>query len=130
MTRADSTRKTYTECIFDDPEHNGEASDNKHVKSVVRLDAYGAAWNPHYFGLKDGSLMTGEHGDMSGTGPFRVPITRDRIALHHYAVKSFEEYEEKMQRSNAMGQAKDWSFWDHIETMPHVACPEMARWVE
>lgn len=131
MHRVKSSRETYTECIYDDPEHGGQESDNRHVKSVVRLDAYTAAWNPHFFALKDGMRMIGEHNDkFDSPGPFRMPISRDRVALHHYAVKSYEEYEEKILRSNAMGQAKGWGFWDHVETIPHVACPEMARWVE
>lgn len=36
----DSVRKTYLECIYDDPEHSGEGSDSKHIKSIVRTDAY------------------------------------------------------------------------------------------
>lgn len=42
LYRAKSIRKTYLECIFDDPDHNGEEGGNKHVKSIVRTDAYGA----------------------------------------------------------------------------------------
>lgn len=43
LYHVDSVRKTYLECIFDDPEHNGEEGGNKHVKSIVRVDAYGDA---------------------------------------------------------------------------------------
>lgn len=45
---ADSVRKTYLECIYDDPDHNGEGSDSKHIKSIVRTDAY---VNPGEFSL-------------------------------------------------------------------------------
>lgn len=41
LYRAESIRKTYLECIYDDPTHNGEDGGNKHVKSIVRVDAYG-----------------------------------------------------------------------------------------
>lgn len=37
---AESTRKTYLECIFDDPENDGIGSGNRHIKSIVRADAY------------------------------------------------------------------------------------------
>lgn len=40
LYHAESVRKTFLECIFDDPEHNGEEGGNKHVKSIVRVDAY------------------------------------------------------------------------------------------
>ena len=46
-----------------------------------------------------------EHGDVIEDGAVRIPITRDRIAIHNYALKSRDEFEKKM-RSNAMGQAK------------------------
>lgn len=36
----DNVRQSYLECIYDDPEHNGEGSDAKHIKSIVRTDAY------------------------------------------------------------------------------------------
>lgn len=29
----------------------------------------------------------GEHGDLIEDGAVRVPITRDRISIHHYAIK-------------------------------------------
>jgi len=71
-----------------------------------------------------GSYVTvGENGDVVNTEAFRVP-TRYRLALHHYAVRSKEEYEERMSRGN--DAPKDQKFWDHVEHLPHVECPEMA----
>ncbi len=128
LTRADSVRKAYTECIYDDPEHNGQNTDNRHIKSIVRTAAYGAPMNPHKFSTL-GSITVGEFGDPINTIAFRTPITRERISLHHYAVKSREEYEEKMARSNGMDASKDWEFWNHVENMTHIDCSEMARWV-
>jgi hypothetical protein len=59
----------------------------------------------------------------------RNPITRDRIALHHYAVKSREEYEEKMHRGNGEDVPKGELFWVMVEEVaPHVDCPEMAKY--
>lgn len=46
------------------------------------------------------------------------------MALHHYVVKSFEDYADKITRS-----AKDWSFWDHVEyALPHQACAQMLKY--
>jgi hypothetical protein len=128
LTRAASVLSAYTTCIFDDPEHNGEGTDNQHIKSIVRTSVYESAPNPHKFITTNSTITVGEFGDEVTTIAFRKPITRDRISLHHYAVKSREEYEEKINRSNGMGDRKDWGFWDHIETMPHVECREMLRW--
>lgn len=36
----DSVRQSYLECIYDDPENDGEHTDSKHIKSIVRTDAY------------------------------------------------------------------------------------------
>ncbi|EQL00842.1 hypothetical protein G6O67_005415 [Ophiocordyceps sinensis] len=129
QVRQPSVRKAFTECIFDDEEHHGEGSDNRHVKSIVRLGNFHAASTPHFFLLNNDTITVGEHGDMIKDS-FRPP-TRDRLALHHYAVKSRQEMEEKAGRGNAMDQPKSWDFWDHVESkMPHVPCPEMARWVQ
>lgn len=44
--------------------------------------------------------------------------------LHHYVVKSFEDYADKITRS-----AKGWSFWNHIEyELPHKACAQMMKY--
>jgi hypothetical protein len=126
-SRPESNRKSFTTCIYDDEDHSGEASDNKHIKSVVKTSKYESAINPHTFNLKDGAHMVGEDGEQVNHWAFRQPITRNRLSLHHYAVKSYEEYETKMNRSNAMGDAKSWEFWNHVRDLPHVDCPEMAK---
>lgn len=131
LHRADSVRTTYTQCIYDDPDHNGDGSDNRHVKSIVRARDYSRPVNPHMFYLAEGKITVGEDGQHVDHYAFRQPITRDRVSLHHYAVKSKEEYEEKIHRSNAMDQPKGEEFWNHVEhDLPHVACEDMLRWVD
>lgn len=131
LHRQESVRTAYTQCIYDDPDHNGDGSDNRHVKSIVKVRDFAGPINPHMFNLKPGKITVGEDGKDIAHWAFRRPITRDRLSLHHYAVKSKEEYEEKMQRSNAMGQPKDWVFWNHVEDeLPHVPCKDMLRWVQ
>ncbi|KAK7970351.1 hypothetical protein PG996_001218 [Apiospora saccharicola] len=131
LTRAESVRAAYTECIYDDPANQGEGSDNKHIKSIVRVRDYERPINPHKFTLKGQQVTVGEHGDAVAHFAFRQPITRDRLNLHHYAVKSRQEYEEKIMRSNAMSAPKDEGFWNHIEhDLPHVECKDMLRWIQ
>ncbi|KAM4068028.1 hypothetical protein HRG_009677 [Hirsutella rhossiliensis] len=103
--RQPSVRKAFTECISDDEEHNGEGTDNRHIKSIVRLRDYHAASTPHYFLLNNDAITVGEHGDLVKDS-FRLPPTRDRLAIYHYAVKSREEMEAKMSRGNGMDQPK------------------------
>ncbi|KAK8138265.1 hypothetical protein PG984_001645 [Apiospora sp. TS-2023a] len=131
LTRAESVRAAYTECIYDDPAHEGEGSDNKHIKSIVRVRDYERPINPHKFTLKGQQVTVGEHRDAVAHFAFRQPITRDRLSLHHYAVKSRQEYEEKVMRSNAMSAPKDEGFWNHVEhDLPHVECKDMLRWIQ
>lgn len=84
---------------------------------------------PHMWVLKPGYQRVGEKGDVVESIAFRMPITRDRIALHHYVVKSREEYVEKMGRGNAMDDPKGEAFWDAVENRyPKEECREMARY--
>ncbi|KAL8669307.1 MAG: hypothetical protein Q9168_006096, partial [Polycauliona sp. 1 TL-2023] len=112
-------RKSFTECIIDDP-----TQDNRHIKSFVKTAYYLHPTNPHFYILKDGAVTVGEHEDVLHNA-FRTPITRDRVALHHYGVKSKEQYEEKMARGNGIDIPKKWDWWNHIEEMNHTACPEL-----
>ncbi|KAK8114317.1 hypothetical protein PG999_006386 [Apiospora kogelbergensis] len=154
LTRAASVRAAYTECIYDDPAHQGAGSDNRHIKSIVRVRDYDRPLNPHKFALKQPphpqpeKVTVGEHNDTVVHFAFRQPITRDRLSLHHYAVKSRQEYEEKIMRSNAMSTPKGEGFWnpnpaemgesrltkrlfaDVEHELPHVECKDMLRWIQ
>lgn len=130
LTRPASARKDFTTCITDDVDNTTVSpfKDNKLIKSIVKSSLYSSPINPHKFNLKGGAQTVGEHGDVIEDQAIRVPITRDRITLHHYAIKSREEFEEKMGRSNAMGQAKGWDYWDHLEGLPQRECREMTEY--
>jgi hypothetical protein len=55
--------------------------------------------------------------------------SQESIALHHYAGKSREEYEQKMLRGNGMDDPKGEAFWNSLEyLLPHVNCTEMAKY--
>ncbi|RDL39482.1 uncharacterized protein BP5553_03822 [Venustampulla echinocandica] len=129
LTRPESARKGFIDCIWDDLKGQGANSFNRHVKSIVRVSHAVRPANPHLWVLKDGSRTVGEHGDTIDSEAYRTPITRDRIALHHYAGKSREEYEEKMQRGNAMDDPKGEEFWKAVEKdLPHMRCTEMTEY--
>lgn len=85
--------------------------------------------NPHKFATSEGSYTVGENGDHIDAYAWRRPITRSRIGVHHYAVKSREEYEQKMMRGNGMSDPKGEEFWEEMENgLPHVNCSEMAAY--
>ncbi|KAG9237058.1 hypothetical protein BJ875DRAFT_370878 [Amylocarpus encephaloides] len=130
LTRPESVRQSFTTCLYDSPEElHGGSDDNHHIKSIVKTAFFTSAQNPHKFGLRDGAMTVGENGDVIESQAFRSPITKDRISLHHYAVKSREEFEEKLLRSNAMTDPKDENFWNHMENLvPTVNCTEMAQY--
>lgn len=76
------------------------------------------------FHLHPGFISVGEDGDKIESYAFRQPITRNRISLHHYVLKSYEDYYDKITRS-----AKTWDFWDYIEyKVPHQSCTQMLKY--
>jgi hypothetical protein len=140
--RQTSIRKGYTSCIDDDPASNGEQSRNRHVKSFVRtdrfLDSSHGANQPHTFKMKNDSIAVGEDGREWFTGvdsefgypsPWRWPPTRNRLTVHHYNIKSRQEYEEKMLRSQHIEAGKTtWQFFDDENAVPRWECKEMAAY--
>jgi hypothetical protein len=125
LYRPPSTRKAYTACAADDP--NGE---NKHFKSFVRTAYYESPITPHNFVTNSSTHTVGESGDiLSGYYPYRNPISRNRITLHHYEWKSKEEYAEKMERGNAGREPRSWNEWNHYsEEISHVPCLSMTKY--
>jgi hypothetical protein len=130
VNHQEDNRKSFLECIYDDPEHNGDQSDNRHVKSIVRTSKYNGAINPHMFHLKGDARSVGEDGQTINSYAFRQPITRQLFSLHHYAVKSYEEYLTKLSRGNAMNDPKTWDFWDHVRDIQHEPCEEMLKYFQ
>lgn len=127
--RPKSARKAFVDCIWDDDEKDGLASNNTHVKSIVRTSRGTKPKGPHLWHLSGDAVTVGENYDIVETLAWRLPITRNRIGLHHYAGKSREEYEEKMLRGNAMDDPKGEAFWNSLEHgLPLVSCPEMAKY--
>ncbi|CZS90868.1 hypothetical protein WAI453_003924 [Rhynchosporium graminicola] len=127
--RPNSMRKGFTECV-DDPEvlpvkELPRYKDNRLIKSIVKTALFVKPLTPHIFETKEGTHTVGEHGDKIEAGDgIRQPITRDRIALHHYTLKSREQFEEKTKNWSMKG----WEYWDHIEGLPQTHCEEMKKY--
>lgn len=92
------TRRAPDDWTFEDD--NGKLRGNIYVKSIVNprnVDYFNGMHNIKYFdGLKSISS--------SGMENFKAgnyPITTDKIVIHHYYVKSREEYSTKVKRGDA-----------------------------
>ena len=121
-------RQSFTTCVVDPEGYTLPTTgwkDNRLTKAIVKTSLFDKPLSPHRFGTINGTLTVGEHGDTIDTfDGMRMPITRDRIALHHYTLKSREQFEDKMKN----WKDKDWSYWDHIEGLPHEECMEMTKY--
>lgn len=124
LTRPNSTRKAFVTCISDEE----FPIENAHVKSFVRPIYYSKPETPHYFFTKYPYVSVGEKGDVI-QGSFRNYITRDRITVHHYMLKSKEEYAEKIERGAADGSHRGWDQWKQFENGTQVACGNLASYV-
>jgi hypothetical protein len=126
----ESVREGFVSCIQTNYTVDDMSQDERHVKSIVRTDKFDGLHSAHMFKLKDGAIAVGEDGKVVSPGTaWRFPITRNRVVLHHYAIKSRREFQEKMDRWKG-DIPKGWWFWDHLEGFPQVDCPEMARYTE
>ncbi|PQE07178.1 hypothetical protein CJF31_00004844 [Rutstroemia sp. NJR-2017a BVV2] len=121
LKRPKSCRKAYIDCIWDGDGHNIM------FKSIARLSLIDRTYRVHQIHSLDGAVAVDEHGEQI-PGHLRIPPTKDRIALHHYALKSREEYQQKCDRGNGMDDPKDWTFWDSVEGMAGVECTSMTEY--
>ncbi|ESZ89719.1 hypothetical protein SBOR_9895 [Sclerotinia borealis F-4128] len=120
LKRAKSVREAYIDCIWDGEGHNVLG------KSIAKLSHYAGTNTVHQVLSKNESITVDENG---AEAPIRrYSPTKDRIALHHYALKSREEYQEKVDRGNAMSSPKNWAFWDSVEGMAGIECLSMSEY--
>ncbi|CAF9938716.1 hypothetical protein IMSHALPRED_001055 [Imshaugia aleurites] len=121
LTRPEGgVRKNFNKCVVNDP--NGE---NRHVKMFVRTELFDQVISVHHIGTKGDYTEVGENGDPTGTT--RNPITHDKWALHHYGVKSRQEFLEKQDRgnANARAQAIPQAQWEDVMAADAFECNEL-----
>lgn len=124
LTRPEGgARKNFDKCVVNDPD-----GENRHVKMFVRTELFQQVNNVHHIGTKDGYMEVGENGDP--TGPIRNPITYDKWALHHYGIKSRQEFIEKQDRGNANALAKPIpeSLWESVNGADEVDCKQLTNY--
>ncbi|CAF9912632.1 hypothetical protein IMSHALPRED_000368 [Imshaugia aleurites] len=120
------TRKGFGRCVVDLPKSNNAGDENSHVKSFAKTALFDGVNSVHYMRTADGSVSVGEKGDACG---IKRPPTHDMWALHHYSVKSREQFLEKQQRGSPNNHHAAGEFWDRIEGADDYECPELAAYV-
>lgn len=121
------TRKGFKRCVVDQPDEKNAERENSHVKSFAKTALFDGVNSVHYMRTADGSLSVGEEGDECEIK--RYPITHNTWALHHYSVKSREQFLEKQQRGSPNNHHAVGDFWDKIEGADDYECPELATYV-
>lgn len=121
-------RESFTQCLKDEAEI--DSGGNNHIKSFVKTEAWEGAGSVHKTQLKEGYETVGENGDVVTEAYYRVPSTKDKIVLHHYATKSRREYEVKLQRGDVMGegQLRGEKYWKEMKEAPSYECMEMVAY--
>ena len=105
----------------------GEDSHNMHVKSFVRTAYFDGLATVHNFNLNSSKVTVGEYGDVVDSH-LRTPITRDRIVLHHYTIKSKEDFVDKLMRGDVQDNPRSWWWWDKYEQSLRADCPGLANY--
>jgi Glycosyltransferase family 92 len=123
--RQKSNRLSFNVCLAD---HG--AKHNQIFKSFVRTEFFNATLTPHSFTTTNGTVTVGEEGDeVDILSMMRNPPTRNKLALHHYVLKSKDEFEQKMKREGPNGRKRSWEYWDYLEGKPHVDCSSLTTYI-
>lgn len=120
-------RKSYLSCLWDSPEDMGLSTENRHIKSIVNTQYYSTFLSPHHFLSNSSKISVGED-HLPTIDAFRYPITRNSIALHHYALKSKAEFEEKLHRFQGDSASRKAQWFSHVDNSPKQGCPELKEY--
>jgi len=78
-----------------------QADVNMHIKTIVRAEAFEKMTNPHFVEYPSGAYHTLDSNGKIVKGPFNENGPSDRIVLHHYRIKSLEEFRSRCARGKA-----------------------------
>lgn len=98
--------------------------ENHQLKSIVNTQFVDMpTTDPHHFVYLDEATAV----DTSGAiveGSSNPAIRGETLVLFHYAIKSEQEYREKMSRGSAMGNHKTMTFFERIDAASTEVCPQ------
>lgn len=121
------TRKGFGRCVVDRPDGRNAGRENSHVKTFAKTVLFDGVNSVHNMRTANETVSVGEKGDDCTIK--RYPITHDTWALHHYSVKSREQFLEKQRRGSPNNHHAAGEFWDRIEGADDYECPELAAYV-
>lgn len=117
-------RQIFLNCFPSPAIQHEDCSDNVHIKTISNVKYLDRVLGPHTISCKPGKTTVGEYHDILGESPWRTPSTTDHIRLHHYVVRSEEEFAKKLLRGNAMDDPKSWGWWNYTEICAVQSCGE------
>lgn len=95
-----------------------------HVKTIANTDHVESVINPHQFQYKAGSpLPVSEDGEPVESHYTELHHAK-QVSIYHYAIKSRQEFAEKMARKSGSGKGKDWSFFDSVDALSFINCTD------
>lgn len=113
-----NTLASYWQCA---PDGHPE---NLHVKSVVRpARVNDTRTDPHHFKYRAPYVAKSAGGE-TVAGPKSSRQATARVALHHYAIKSREEFGAKMARGSGMGNQKTMAFFHYVDNYTTANCDQ------
>ena len=107
---------SYTACL--PPGHR----ENRHVKSIVNTRWGLVAATPHHFMFRGGKFAVNTL-KQRVNGPKSQYVTHAGAVVHHYAVKSQQDFSQKMERgsgmsNNKVGQRARARVWGVVAALP------------
>jgi hypothetical protein len=118
-----STLEAYTSCVPDGHPANA-GNHNSHVKSIVNVPhTVAAGSNPHIFTYAPGFYAVNQQRQRRD-GPFSKPDLASTLVLHHYCLRSREEFARKARRGSATGNSKGALYWRNVEGLAVATCLE------
>lgn len=129
-TPPESVRQGFVLCTDEElDESRGDKWLNRHVKAFVKSGYMVSIITPHFFKLKGNAITVGEDEQEVSPGfAWRIPVTRNRLSLHHYTVKSRQDYAEKLARWKSDLNYRGWEAWDDVHAGVQEVCFEMTHY--
>ncbi|KAI7840766.1 hypothetical protein COHA_005580 [Chlorella ohadii] len=101
-------------------------AENRHVKSIVRtVCAEESSTDPHHFYYKETPKCTPVNTrNQAVLGPKSPTPALERVGLYHYAIKSLDDFIQKMARGSGMGNVKTIAFFEYVDNFTDSYCPD------
>lgn len=111
------TIHAYTRCIQPQP------TGREHIKSIVNTAfVTNISGDPHHFHYVDGKTAVNENHLPVIDTPWTEGATVTKIALHHYVLKSLEEYSRKTKRGSGDGTRKRLDWFTVLDSLATAVC--------